>query len=43
MKTLNEWRKEHGLPEVVQCSYIPTEEEVKQYREKRDKSVTGRY
>lgn len=43
MKTLNEWRKEKGLPEVVQCSCIPTEEEIKEYRKRRDKNVTGGY
>lgn len=40
MKTLNEWRKEKGLPEIVRCSYVPTEEEIKEYKEKRDKNVT---
>ena len=43
MKTLNEWREEHGLAKVEHCSYIPKKEDIEEYRERRDKNVTGRY
>lgn len=42
MKTINEWREEHGLPKVEHCSYIPKAEDIEEYRRRRESNVTGR-